>query len=810
MKLKLVLLYLVLGTIQPMFGQAVPGSYPYPVPFPASGVPPIGSQVITGPATRSAYNDSGPAVWDAWIGGGYRAVSSTTERDAIRASWRKQGMMVFTAADGKLWRLDANLTSWTEILNGVGGSTVLPDNVSVMSDTAAGLTALDTSVWKKAITLGYNSPGDGGGNIFYWVNNKTGVNGGSKIDSVGAGSWTNILADRINVKQWGAVGNGIADDTARIQAAVNAAGDDYTVYFPPGNYLVTSTINVPGRSTTWQGVRTTKGAGLGTDISVGSQFSSSQITFTPASPSSFLVSEFDATFQNEALGPYVFKDMYFQLGTASGFEFGSEGLGVVGIGSNQRYISGVTFSGCGFNQTIQTFYPSGNTVSRLPRKAIHLTKAFETLIDQCSFMGGDTQIRLYGCDNPIVSNCRLQYAWAPYEYIAVDSFGVQGSVTDCQFEAWYGPAINTRDSDLAIMRCRIEQFPSVNHVVTLSQTATVTADSGSITMSSSVANVIIPYCSILKITSGSESIVIYPTGVSGSTVTFNNTTTAIPFSASGCAVKRIHGYGPIAFGAGNVQAIGCSVSMQAGSPSFVMVPMGGAHFSISGAQGTIGQSDVGSLVIANRVNTQFFMNDFMSFSDSSSVVIANPNHPLVTVNNVRNSHGVYGDDANTRSHFGRLDDALSSIVRKYAFRPGSALTYYDFGGVVTFEEVAVASSFSAEKVFAWRYRNGLGNIRLADNTLPSESATSMKVRVKWRTVSAGSGTLTVEAVGNLNASTILTDTGNTNWKISVVTITTPAVWSGSGRTAVSDSVGLNVTCSVDAYIVGVDVLEIDP
>jgi len=103
-------------------GQTVPGSYPYPVPFPASGTPPIGSQVITGPVTRSAYNDSGPAVWDAWVGGGYRSVSSTTERDTIRASWRKQGMMVFTVADGKSWRLDANLTSWTEIVSGGGGS----------------------------------------------------------------------------------------------------------------------------------------------------------------------------------------------------------------------------------------------------------------------------------------------------------------------------------------------------------------------------------------------------------------------------------------------------------------------------------------------------------------------------------------------------------------------------------------------------------------------------------------------------------------------------------------------------------------
>jgi hypothetical protein len=47
-----------------------------------------------------------------------------------------------------------------------------------------------------------------------------------------------------NVKdpQFGAVGDGVTDDTAAIQAAVNAAK---RVYFPPGIYLISSPIDLP-------------------------------------------------------------------------------------------------------------------------------------------------------------------------------------------------------------------------------------------------------------------------------------------------------------------------------------------------------------------------------------------------------------------------------------------------------------------------------------------------------------------------------------------------------------------------------------
>ena len=56
------------------------------------------------------------------------------------------------------------------------------------------------------------------------------------------------LAEIKNVKDYGAVGNGIANDTAAIQAAVNNTSPPYstanrgTIYFPTGTYIISSPI----------------------------------------------------------------------------------------------------------------------------------------------------------------------------------------------------------------------------------------------------------------------------------------------------------------------------------------------------------------------------------------------------------------------------------------------------------------------------------------------------------------------------------------------------------------------------------------
>ena len=52
------------------------------------------------------------------------------------------------------------------------------------------------------------------------------------------------LRDTVSVKDFGAVGDGAADDTAAIQAAFLAVGDGGKVYFPEGTYITSSPIKI--------------------------------------------------------------------------------------------------------------------------------------------------------------------------------------------------------------------------------------------------------------------------------------------------------------------------------------------------------------------------------------------------------------------------------------------------------------------------------------------------------------------------------------------------------------------------------------
>jgi hypothetical protein len=57
----------------------------------------------------------------------------------------------------------------------------------------------------------------------------------------------NKVREHISVKDFGAVGDGVADDTAKIQAAITAyQGTNATVFFPRGTYKVTSTLSITG------------------------------------------------------------------------------------------------------------------------------------------------------------------------------------------------------------------------------------------------------------------------------------------------------------------------------------------------------------------------------------------------------------------------------------------------------------------------------------------------------------------------------------------------------------------------------------
>ncbi|HUT37491.1 MAG TPA: glycosyl hydrolase family 28-related protein [Planctomycetota bacterium] len=57
--------------------------------------------------------------------------------------------------------------------------------------------------------------------------------------------WT-PRSDWVDVKRMGAQGNGLADDTAAIQKALDGAANGSTIYLPPGTYRVTATLRLKG------------------------------------------------------------------------------------------------------------------------------------------------------------------------------------------------------------------------------------------------------------------------------------------------------------------------------------------------------------------------------------------------------------------------------------------------------------------------------------------------------------------------------------------------------------------------------------
>jgi len=104
-------------------------------------------------------------------------------------------------------------------------------------------------VGQKCRTLGYYAVGDGGGNDYEIVAAATGTDdGGSYIDLSGSGFQAKgLFGSVVNVKQFGARGNGADDDTSSIQACINyAAISGIEVLIPASSsYYKYSQITIP-------------------------------------------------------------------------------------------------------------------------------------------------------------------------------------------------------------------------------------------------------------------------------------------------------------------------------------------------------------------------------------------------------------------------------------------------------------------------------------------------------------------------------------------------------------------------------------
>ena len=127
-----------------------------------------------------------------------------------------------------------------------GGSTLAIDAVaSTATDSLYDYTG--TSNGDQASVAGYYVPGDGGGGMFYWNSTSTDADDAGvtilPTGHVGAGRWKRIISDNINVRWFGAKGDGVTDDYSSIQASCTAAASlKASVAFYKGTYLHNSRI----------------------------------------------------------------------------------------------------------------------------------------------------------------------------------------------------------------------------------------------------------------------------------------------------------------------------------------------------------------------------------------------------------------------------------------------------------------------------------------------------------------------------------------------------------------------------------------
>ena len=98
--------------------------------------------------------------------------------------------------------------------------------------------------------LGYYAPNDGGGGLYvYQRDGKADAeNGGTVIAAEGGGTWELAETAKVSLRQFGAKGDGKADDTDAIQKWLLSAKERKTLYAPAGEYVFKTPLTGPARN----------------------------------------------------------------------------------------------------------------------------------------------------------------------------------------------------------------------------------------------------------------------------------------------------------------------------------------------------------------------------------------------------------------------------------------------------------------------------------------------------------------------------------------------------------------------------------
>ncbi|HEY8998952.1 MAG TPA: glycosyl hydrolase family 28-related protein [Candidatus Saccharimonadales bacterium] len=251
-------------------GGDLSGTYPNPTVASINGVA-MPASTPTGSGQTLVTTTSNTTTWSAL------SANSIGAAQALTPTVVKTG--AYTAAAGDFVPVDASAGSVTITLptaptnksivgikmintNSTSAFTVTVNTAgSDVFNKTGGSTSATLSLPSQAILAQYNAS-----NAVWYVFS----------DDLPLGSVKNIIPDWVNVKSYGAVGNGTTDDTAAIQAAINSLGSNGgTVYFPTstsGYLLNSSALTLATAGTILRG-----GGAENTKLLIGSSFSGTAI-----------------------------------------------------------------------------------------------------------------------------------------------------------------------------------------------------------------------------------------------------------------------------------------------------------------------------------------------------------------------------------------------------------------------------------------------------------------------------------------------------------------------------------------------------
>lgn len=108
-----------------------------------------------------------------------------------------------------------------------------------------------TATPQVVIARGYWAASDGGGGIFQWDSSSESMDDGGIIvcptDHTTSGRWRRLFSGAINVRWFGAVGNGTTDDLDAFNRALTAHGTPpmgHRIFVPPGTYRLSAPLNL--------------------------------------------------------------------------------------------------------------------------------------------------------------------------------------------------------------------------------------------------------------------------------------------------------------------------------------------------------------------------------------------------------------------------------------------------------------------------------------------------------------------------------------------------------------------------------------